>query len=69
MQIIAKTLATDPDARESLQYLLAQQYLDMGLKIGSSDSSKVMFMDPKSIPATLEGMRAIVGDGTTPPMG
>ena len=40
MQIIAKTLATDPDARESLQYLLAQQYLDMGLKIGSSDSSK-----------------------------
>jgi hypothetical protein len=35
----------------------------MGLKIGSSNSSKVMFMDPKSIPATLEGMRAIVGDG------
>lgn len=68
MQIIAKTLAADPDARESLQYLLAQQYLTMGLKIGSSDSSKVMFMDPKSIPATLEGMRAIVGDNT-PPLG
>ena len=28
---------------------------------GSSDSSKVMFMDPRSIPATLEGMRSIVG--------
>ena len=67
MQIIAKTLAADPDARESLQYLLAQQYLTMGLKIGSSDSSKVMFMDPKSIPATLEGMRAIVGDSTPNP--
>jgi hypothetical protein len=26
----------------------------MGLKIGSSGSSKVMFMDPKSIPATQE---------------
>lgn len=69
IQIIAKTIATDPDARESLQYILAQQYLEMGLKIGSSDSSKVMFMDPKSIPATLEGMRAIVGDGSTSPLG
>lgn len=66
IQIIAKTLATDADARESLQYILAQQYLEMGLKIGSSDSSKVMFMDPKSIPATLEGMRAIVGDSNLP---
>jgi regulator of protease activity HflC (stomatin/prohibitin superfamily) len=69
IQIIAKTISTDPDARESLQYILAQQYLEMGLKIGSSDSSKVMFMDPKSIPATLEGMRAIVGDGPTSPLG
>jgi len=34
----------------------------MGTKIGSSDSSKVMFMDPRSIPATLEGMRSIVSD-------
>jgi hypothetical protein len=35
----------------------------MGTKIGTSGSSKVMFMDPRSIPATLEGMRAIVGEG------
>lgn len=63
MQIIAKTLTEDRGTREALQFILAQQYLEMGLKIGSSDSSKVMFMDPKSIPATLEGIRAIVGDG------
>jgi regulator of protease activity HflC (stomatin/prohibitin superfamily) len=63
LQIIAKTLQNDPTAREALQFLLAQNYLDMGLKIGSSDSSKVMFMDPRSIPATLEGMRSIVGEG------
>lgn len=62
LQIIAKTLQTDPTAKEALQYLIAQHYLEMGLKIGSSDSSKVMFMDPRSIPATLEGMRSIVGD-------
>ena len=63
LQIIGKTLQNDPNAREALQFLLAQNYLDMGLKIGSSDSSKVMFMDPRSIPATLEGMRSIVGEG------
>ncbi len=62
LQIIAKTLQIDPNAREALQFLLAQHYLEMGTKIGSSESSKVMFMDPRSIPATLEGMRSIVSD-------
>ncbi len=66
MQILAKILTEDPGTREALQFILAQQYLEMGLKIGSSDSSKVMFMDPKSIPATLEGVKAIVGDGKLP---
>lgn len=62
LQIITKTLQTDPNARESLQFLVAQQYMEMGLKIGASESSKVMFMDPRTIPATLEGMRSIVSD-------
>jgi regulator of protease activity HflC (stomatin/prohibitin superfamily) len=65
MRIIATMLKSDPDARESLQFLLAQHYLEMGTKIGTSDSSKVMFMDPQSIPATVEGMRSIISDGPT----
>ncbi len=64
MQIITNTLKNEPGAQEALQFLLAQNYLEMGMKIGSSDSSKVMFMDPRSIPATLEGMRSIVSDTT-----
>ncbi len=63
LQIVAKTLKSDATAHEALQFLLAQNYLDMGTTIGRSDSSKVMFMDPQSIPATLEGMRSIVGNG------
>lgn len=63
MQVVAQTLKSDPTAREALQFILAQNYLQMSLVIGSSESSKVMFMDPRSIPATLEGMRSIVGDG------
>ena len=66
LQIVSKTLKNDPSAREALQFLLAQNYLDMGMTIGSSDSSKVMFMDPRNIPATIEGIRSIVGDGNTP---
>jgi regulator of protease activity HflC (stomatin/prohibitin superfamily) len=62
LQIITKTLKGDPKAREALQFLLAQHYFEMGKIVGSSDSSKVMFMDPRSIPATIEGMRSIVSD-------
>ncbi len=64
MQIIADKLRSDPKAESALQFLLAQNYLQMGQEIGSSDSSKVMFMDPRTIPATLEGMKAIVGPYT-----
>ncbi|MEW5858430.1 MAG: SPFH domain-containing protein [Cyanobacteriota bacterium] len=62
LQVISKTLKIDPHAQEALQYLLAQNYLEMGMAIGKSGSSKVMFMDPRTIPATLEGIRSIVGD-------
>ena len=62
LQIVAKTLEADPQAREALQFLLAQNYIEMGQKIGTSGSSKVMFMDPRTIPATLEGMKSIVAD-------
>jgi regulator of protease activity HflC (stomatin/prohibitin superfamily) len=62
LQIIAKTLQSDGYAREALQFLMAQNYLDMGTKIGTSGSSKVMFMDPRNIAATVENIRSIVGD-------
>lgn len=69
MAIIADKLRTDPQSKEALQYLLARNYLEMGQQIGESGSSKVMFMDPRTIPATLEGMKAIVGDnGTSAPL-
>jgi regulator of protease activity HflC (stomatin/prohibitin superfamily) len=62
IQIISKTLQTDPNAQEALQFLVAQGYLDMGNKIGASPSSKVMFMDPRSIPSSIEGLKSIISD-------
>jgi regulator of protease activity HflC (stomatin/prohibitin superfamily) len=60
MKIIAAALHEDPKTKEALQFLLAQSYLDMGRTIGHSDSSKVLFIDPSSIPATIEGVKSLI---------
>lgn len=60
MKIIATALREDPKAKDALQFLLAQGYLDMGRTIGNSDSSKVLFMDPGNIPATIEGVKSLI---------
>lgn len=60
IQIVNQALASDPKAAEAGKVLLALNYLDMGTAIGKSDSSKVMFMDPHSIPATIQGMLSMV---------
>jgi regulator of protease activity HflC (stomatin/prohibitin superfamily) len=60
IQIVTQALKSDPRAPEAGKVLLALSYLDMGTKVGQSESSKVMFMDPRSIPATLQGMLSMV---------
>ena len=60
--IISQKMQTQPTAKQALEVLLTLGYLDMGATIGKSDSSKVMFMDPRTIPGTLEGIRSIVSD-------
>ncbi len=61
-EIIAQKIKTNSDAHKAIEVLFALGYLDMGAAIGKSDSSKVMFMDPRTIPATLEGIKSIIGD-------
>ncbi|AFY37380.1 SPFH domain, Band 7 family protein [[Leptolyngbya] sp. PCC 7376] len=62
-QIVAQQLQTSPNAPEALQFILAQEYLEMGQTIGKSGSSKVMFLDPNSMMSTLEGMKSVIGNG------
>ena len=66
LQIITKTIRADSEAQNALQFLLAQQYMAMGAAIGESSSSKVMFMDPRNIPASIEGIRTMVDNGQPP---
>ncbi|MBD2497084.1 SPFH domain-containing protein [Nostoc sp. FACHB-280] len=61
-EIIAQKINSQPSASKALEVLFALGYLDMGATIGKSDSSKVMFIDPRTIPATFEGIRSIVSD-------
>lgn len=64
-EIIAQRMNTNPDVNKAVEVLFALGYLDMGATIGKSDSSKVMFIDPRTIPATFEGIRSIVSDVPT----
>jgi len=60
--ILALKMKENPKAQQALEVLLALGYLDMGAAIGQSGSAKVMFMDPRTIPGTLEGIRSIVSE-------
>jgi len=56
---IASAIANHPYGKEAVQYLLAQKYLEMGQAIGESPSSKVLFMDPQSIPGAIQSLLAM----------
>ncbi|MFG3819372.1 SPFH domain-containing protein [Limnothrix redekei] len=62
LKIVAQSLQQDPKAAEALQFLMAQSYLATGQAIGTSNSSKVMFMDPRNILSTLESLKTLTGD-------
>ncbi len=62
--IIAARLKHTPEAQKALEILFALGYLDMGATIGQSNSSKVMFMDPRTVPATMEGIKSVMSDPT-----
>jgi regulator of protease activity HflC (stomatin/prohibitin superfamily) len=60
--VVTQALKSDARAAEAGKVLLALSYMDMGTTVGKSNSSKVMFMDPRSIPATLQGMLSMVDE-------
>jgi len=62
VNILTQALKTDPRAAEASQVLLALGYLSTSGEIGRSSSSKVVFLDPASIPAALQGMLSMVDE-------
>jgi len=62
VNIITQALKGDPRAAEAGQMFLALGYLNTSGEIGRSGSSKVLFMDPASIPGALQGMLSLVDE-------
>ena len=60
MRLLSQALEATGNGREVLQYLLAQRYVAANLKIGESDNSKVLFMDPKAL---TEGLVDLINEG------
>ncbi|MDJ0693837.1 SPFH domain-containing protein [Mastigocoleus sp. MO_188.B34] len=46
MQIIAEALRSNPDTKDILRYLVAQDYVDASQKLSESKNAKIVFMDP-----------------------
>ncbi|WP_017300071.1 SPFH domain-containing protein [Nodosilinea nodulosa] len=64
IQMLSKALADRSDTGEILNYLLAQRYVDANQKLGESENSKVVFMDPKML---TEGLVELMHTDTTTP--
>ena len=66
LEIVSGKLDSDPKAKEALQFLLARHYLEMASSIGTSESSKVMFLDPQTLMGTIEGIKSAISHDTSP---
>ena len=56
---ISTAIAKHEHGADAVQYLLAQKYLETGQAIGQSPSSKVLFMDPHSLPGAIQSLLAM----------
>ncbi len=56
---ISTAIAKHEHGADAVQYLLAQKYLETGQAIGQSPSSKVLFMDPQSLPGAIQSLLAM----------
>lgn len=66
IQLLADALKERPDAREILNFLIAQQYVEANQKLGESNNSKVLFMDPRTL---TEGVLDLMNGSTGPENG
>lgn len=60
MRQLSEALEATGNGKELLRYLLAQRYVAANQRIGESDNSKVLFMDPKAL---TEGLVDLINEG------
>jgi regulator of protease activity HflC (stomatin/prohibitin superfamily) len=74
IRMLSDVMKQHKGAQEVLNFLIAQQYVDANTKLGESDNSKVVFMDPKFLTEGLADLmssphidKSIGGDTSFPP--
>lgn len=64
IELLSNVLKDRKDAREILNFLIAQRYVEANQKLGESENSKVVFMDPKAL---TEGIVDLMGQAPEVP--
>ncbi|MDA0672463.1 MAG: SPFH/Band 7/PHB domain protein [Cyanobacteria bacterium] len=64
IELLSNVLKGRKDAREILNFLIAQRYVEANQKLGESNNSKVVFMDPKAL---TEGIVDLMEGAAEPP--
>lgn len=62
MQIIAEALRSNPESREILRYLVAQDYVVASQRLSESNNAKIVFVDPSK---TNEVYNHLIADATS----
>ncbi|MEH1892564.1 MAG: SPFH domain-containing protein [Nostoc sp.] len=62
VQIISQALRSNPDTRDILRYLVAQDYVDASQKLGESNNAKIVFVDPAN---STEMFRELINESLT----
>ncbi|HIK03760.1 MAG TPA: SPFH/Band 7/PHB domain protein [Trichormus sp. M33_DOE_039] len=62
IQIIAEGLRSNPESKEILRYLVAQDYINASYRLGESPNAKVVFVDPGK---SGELMKEVIAESTT----
>jgi regulator of protease activity HflC (stomatin/prohibitin superfamily) len=64
---IADAMPTETNPQEILRYLVMQRYVDANLKLGESNNSKVIFMNPRDITENIDSLIRDQGRYAPPP--
>lgn len=49
MEILSQTLRSNPESKQILQYLVAQEQVEASQKLGESENAKIVFLNPGAI--------------------
>jgi regulator of protease activity HflC (stomatin/prohibitin superfamily) len=63
IELISNALKSQNNTHAVLQYLVAQKYVDANYRLGQSNNSKIIFMDPKAL---TEAMSELIVPEQTP---